>query len=260
MRLVSVTFSSVFGCAVVAGLSSLFSTAYGSALDEGLQAAKALNSQAVASQQIVDKAADKTQAMLEEYQQLMLDTDFFETQKSQLLKSVEQQRQKKQQLQQQLDQIETTEKRLAPLLLSMAQALERFIVLDLPFHHQDRIDSVLVLRERILDPSLALGDRFQLVMEAFQIELDYSYSLEAYRDQIDWQGESRSVECLRIGRIALYFITPDGSEAGVWNRHDKKWQPLAQESIGSVMDGIRVAKGQVAPELLPLPLLAERQP
>ncbi|MBA53830.1 MAG: hypothetical protein CMK89_05185 [Pseudomonadales bacterium] len=234
--------------------------AYGSALDDGLQAAEALNRQAVASQKVVDKAADQTQAMLEEYQQLMLDSDFFDTQKNQLLKSIEQQRQKQQQLQQQLDQIETTEKRLAPLLLSMARALEQFIVLDIPFHHQDRIDSVLILRERILDPGLALGDRFQLVMEAFQIELDYSYSLEAYRDQIDWQGESRSVECLRIGRLALYFITPDGTEAGVWNRQEKQWQPLAQDSVRFVLAGIRVAKGQVAPELLPLPLLAELQP
>ena len=260
MRLVSATLWSVLGFGVLAGWSPLLSPAYGSALDEGLQAAKALNRQAVASQQSVDKSADKTQAMLEEYQQLMLDTDFFETQKSQLLKSVEQQREKQQQLQQQLNQIETTEKRLAPLLLSMAQALERFVVVDLPFHHQDRIDSALILRERILDPSLALGDRFQLVMEAFQIELDYSYSLEAYRDQIDWQGEPRSVECLRVGRLALYFITPDGSEAGVWNRRQKQWQPLAQESVRAVMDGIRVAKGQVAPELLPLPLLVELQP
>ncbi len=234
--------------------------AFASTLEEGLRLAQEINEQAVASQKAVDRAAEKTQAMLDEYQQLMLDADFHTTRKNQLLNALEQQRQKQQQLQQQLDQIHKTEKRLAPLLLSMAQALERFIVLDLPFHHQQRIDSVLVLRERILDPSLSLVDRFQLLMEAFQIELDYAYSLEAYREQITWQGEPRSVECLRVGRLALYFVTPDGTEAGVWNRSTKQWQSLPPQAVRSVLQGIKVAKGQVAPELLPLPLQMEAAP
>lgn len=244
-------------CMVLLGLAI---PALAGSLDQGLELAKDLNDQAVSSQKKIDSATAKTKAMLEEYQQLMLDSDFHETQKNQLLNALEQQRQKKQSLQQQLQQIQQTEKRLAPLLLSMVQALERFILLDVPFHHQKRIDSVLVLRERILDPALTLADRFQLVMEAFQIELDYGYSLEAYRDQIAWQGEQRSVECLRIGRLALYFVTPDGNTVGIWNRGEKRWQLLSPDYRRPILDGIKVAKGLVAPELLPLPLLAELNP
>ena len=241
-------------CCILAGL------VYAGELDEGLQLAKELHEQAVSSQKRVDKAAAQTQAMLEEYQQLMLDTDFHETRRQQLLTTLEQQRKRQQQLQNELAQIQTTEKRLGPLLLGMVQGLERFIVLDLPFHHQQRIDSVLILRERVLDPGLSLADRFQLTMEAFQIELDYGYSLEAYRDEIDWQGEPLSVECLRVGRLALYFVTPNVQQAGVWDRGSKQWQPLPEESVRTLLQGIRVAKGQLAPELLPLPVVAELAP
>lgn len=260
----------LFYSALYMALVCLVSPVSAGSLDQGLELAKDLNDQAVSSQKKIDSATAKTKAMLEEYQQLMLDSDFHETQKNQLLSALEQQRQKKQSLQQQLQQIQQTEKRLAPLLLSMVQALERFILLDVPFHHQERIDSVLVLRERILDPALTLADRFQLVMEAFQIELDYGYSLEAYRDQIAWQegtgqeatgqGEQRSVECLRIGRLALYFVTPDGNTVGIWNRAEKRWQLLSPDYRRPILDGIKVAKGLVAPELLPLPLLAELNP
>lgn len=245
-------------------LCSLALPAMAGTLDDSLQVAREINDQGAASQKTVDKLAAKTQSLLEEYQQLMLDSDFHATRKQQLLLALEQQQGKQQQLQQALDQIQVTEKRLAPLLLSMVQALEQFVVADLPFHHPERIDAVLLLRERILDPGLSLADRFQLMMEAFQVELDYSYNLEAYRTQIQWQGETRSVECLRVGRLALYFVTPDGSEAGFWHSQQQQWQPLPQEiarsAMAGILDGIKVAQGRVAPELLPLPLVTEWHP
>lgn len=223
-------------------------------LDDSLEVAREINEQAARSQQKVNQAADASRKMLDEYRQLMLDTDYFQAQQKHLTQSLQQQQDRKALLLRQLDQIKTTEKRLTPLLGSMVHALERFVVLDLPFHHQQRIDSVLLLRERVQDVSLPLADRFQLVLEAFQIELEYGNTLEAYREQIQWQGELLSVECLRVGRTALYFLTPNAEITGYWHRASRQWRPLPQDYTRALRDGIRVARGQLAPKLLPLPV------
>lgn len=212
------------------------------------------------SQKRIDRMADQTEAMLEEYRQLLLDVDYHQTHLQQLTSQLQQQQQTRQQLQQQIEQIQLTEKRLAPLLASMVQTLERFVVLDLPFHRQERIDAALLLRERVQDTQLPLVDRFQLVVEAFQIELEYGSTLEAYRQQLTWQGELRSVDCLRVGRLALYFMTPDGALAGYWDKQAEQWQPLSPDYLPAIREGLSVARNQLAPKLLTLPVVAEVVP
>ena len=243
-------FLSVFCTVLVAG------EAPAQSLEHSLDEARAINQQAVKSQQTINKVADSTRQMLEEYRQLALDSDYFQVQKQHLTQALQQQEARRSVLLHQLETRQITEQRLLPLLASMVQALEQFIVLALPFHHQQRIDSVLMLRERVQDVSLSLADRFQLVMEAFQIELEYGNTLEAYRDQIQWQGQSLSVACLRVGRTALYFLTPDAATVGYWDAASRQWAPLPDRFARVIGDGIRVARGQVAPRLLPLPMAA----
>lgn len=223
-------------------------------LHESLEVTEDLHRQAVQSQRKIDQMADQTEALLEEYQRLLLDADYHQTQLDHLTRELQQQKLQREKLQQQIDQIQLTEKRLAPLLGSMVQTLERFIIADLPFHHRERIDSVLLLRERMQDAGLPLVDRFQLVMEAYQIELEYGHTLESYRTQLEWQGQTRSMECLRVGRLALYFLSPDGAEAGYWNPEIKQWQALPARYNRVIRDGLSVANSQLAPKLLSLPL------
>jgi hypothetical protein len=100
-----------------------------------------------------------------------------------------------------------------------------------------------------------VAEKFRKVMEAFQIENDYGRTIEAYEETLTLgdQGE-RLVDVLRVGRIGLYYQTPDGQVTGMWDQDAGQWVVLGNEYRNPIREGLRIAKKQVAPELLLLPV------
>ena len=95
--------------------------------------------------------------------------------------------------------------RILPLIMSMADALEKFVILDLPFQQEQRISAIVQLKQNLQSPSLSVPDKYRMVLEAFQVESDYGRTLAAYRDNLTLEGETLSVDFLRVGRVALYY-------------------------------------------------------
>ena len=93
-------------------------------------------------------------------------------------------------------------------------------------------------------------------MEAYQIENEYGRTIEAYRSTIDNTGAERTVDFLRVGRIALVYLTLDDSEAGAWDQQSKQWVELDASYRNAIGQGLRVARKQAAPELIRVPLPA----
>ncbi len=91
-------------------------------------------------------------------------------------------------------------------------------------------------------------------MEAYQIEMDYGRTLEAYSGLHEVAGQQRDVDFLRVGRTALIFATRDGSELGIWHKQSRQWQPLPDSYRTEITKGLRMAKKQLAPDLLSLPV------
>lgn len=226
-------------------------------LEQNLGVARSMQQDSAASQKRIDQLAAETESMLQEYQRLKTDADYQTRYEAELRQLEQQQSVEMESLQQQLQTLQHTRKRLIPLMRSMVESLERFVVLDLPFHRQQRLDAVISLREKVFSGQLLLADKFRLLMEAYQAELAYGNTLEHYRDQINVQGEASqtlTVEVVRIGRLALYYLTPDGQRGGWWNAETRQWEPLPDDQISLVRTALKVAAGQVAPELLDLPL------
>lgn len=225
-------------------------------LEKGLGVAVDIQKEGAESQGKVDKMALKTEKMLDEYKRLMTDADY-QNQYLEELKQLQKEQEKQiAQLNNELNGVQYTQRRITPLLHSMVEALEQFIVLDLPFHQQDRIESVLALRSNVSGGELSISDKFRIVMEAFQIELAYGNSIESYRGNIMLEGESVVVQQLRIGRTGLYYQTLDGENSAMWDRIEKRWKPLSDEFNQTIARSIRVANDQLAPELLKLPMVS----
>ena len=213
------------------------------------------------SQQRIDKLALEAQHLLEEYQRLQLNSDYQETYNAELSKLDADQQQQIQQLASQLEAIKVTQEQLQPLMRTMADTLEKFVVLDLPFHQETRIASVLQLKQRLRDNSIALPERFRLLWEAYQLELNYNRSIETWRGDINTENGARAVKFLRLGRLALYYLNLDGSEAGYWQMSTGTWISLPEKFLAVIDKGIRIADGHVAPQLMLLPVsLEEQQP
>lgn len=219
-------------------------------LSEALQATENSNEAAAASQDRINRLDDSRGTLLDRYraaswqaQQLAVYAKQLET----LLGSQEAERQS---LEQQLVEMNRTERELLPLMLRMLTSLEKFVGLDLPFLQSERKDRIASLRRIMADPDAATAEKYRLLLEAYQIEVDYGRSLGTER--ADVQG--REVEILRIGRSALFFLTLDHQTAGAWDVKAKRWQPVDAEYRASIKKGLRVAREVTAPAVLQLPM------
>jgi len=208
------------------------------------------NSEAARSQQNVDRIAGETQVLLEannseEYQEAY-------TRELQQLK--ESQEVRIESLKRQVEEAGITQQRIVPLMRSMADSLEKFVVLDLPFHHEERINAVLQLKQRLRKPDLALSVKFRLLLETWQIEQDYGVTIETWRGPLELQDSTLSVEFLRIGRVALYYQSRDGLSSGYWEKAEKRWVPLTADYNQQITRALSLARDQLSPELLNLPM------
>jgi hypothetical protein len=101
---------------------------------------------------------------------------------------------------------------------------------------------------------VTLAEKYRRILEAYQIELDYSRTLEVYADEIEADGVSRTVDVLRVGRAGLYYQTLDRQDAAYWDHQQKAWTPASTAERRAIQRGLRIASQQLAPELLELPL------
>lgn len=228
------------------------SLVHGASVNDSLKVVEKTNQSAIASQKKVDKLALETQRMLEEYQRIVRNTEYQDAYNVQLQQLKANQEVELASLREQLNDINVTQLRILPLILSMADALEKFVILDLPFQQEQRISAVVQLKQNLQSPSLSIPDKYRMVLEAFQVESDYGRTLAAYRDSLVLDGETLSVDFLRVGRVALYYQSLDGSHSGYWDGED--WQALPENMNANIKQAMRVASNQLAPQLLNLPM------
>lgn len=225
-------------------------------LKRSLDLQQATDSAAQASQRRVDATAAETAELLTQYRNLSRRGEQARAYNAQMERLVRSQTEALKSLADQQRDLEVTQRELLPLLVRMVDTLGRFVDLDLPFHRPERRQRVAELR-RILDRAdTGLAHKLRQVLEAYQIESDYGRSVEAYRDTLSLTGAERTVEVLRLGRVALYYLTLDGAQAGYWDHAAGHWQPLSESYRDGIRKGIRVASKEVAPELLVLPVPA----
>ena len=152
----------------------------------------------------------------------------------------------------QLDQVDEVARSVTPLMHRMIDALERFVTLDIPFLAEERAERVATLRRLMRRADVTVSEKYRNIMEAYQIENEYGRTIEAYRATLPTSGET--VDFLRFGRIALVYLALDQSEVGAWDSRARAWKELDSSYVADVRDGLRVARKQVAPDLIALPL------
>ena len=202
------------------------------------------------SQDRIDQLDDATREALQAYRAVVWETQQLTVYAEQLQELIDQQADELESLQAQIDELQITEREIMPLMLRMVDALERFIALDLPFLQEEREERVAALRDALGDPSVSVADRYQKVLEAYAKESDYGRGIGHERAEID----GRVHDLLRIGRVALYALSLDGSEVKRWNAQQDAWEPLPGHFAPTVRTGLRMSRETIAPELMLLPV------
>ena len=226
------------------------------AVDDSLSAQKSINKAAAKSQQKIDKLYDQTNEDLQEYRALSARLESLEIYNQQMQKLVDSQNAEKVSINKQINEIDNIETGALPLMLQMTGALEALINADVPFLLEDRKERFENISGLIDQANVSAGEKYRRIMEAYQIEMDFGRTIEAYRGTLisEEGAEPRSVDFLRIGRIGLYYQTLDGSESGRWNPDSKAWELLDSSNRNAIRDGLRIARKQMPPELLTLPV------
>ncbi|MDC9725808.1 MAG: DUF3450 domain-containing protein [Gammaproteobacteria bacterium] len=204
------------------------------------------------SQQQVDQLSDETTQMLSEYRDILRQTESLRAYNDQLNKLVVSQKSELDSIDVQLRNIETTQRDIVPLMLKMIDTMAQFVELDVPFLPDERQERVIQLQTLMERADVTLAEKYRRILEAYQVETEYGRTIEAYQGELTVDGNSRTVDFLRIGRVSLYYLTLDGLEAGIWNQ--QQWQKLDDSYRQSISQGLKVAKKQLPPDLLVLPV------
>ena len=153
-----------------------------------------------------------------------------------------------------IDELDQTNQRIVPLMLKMIDGLENFILLDLPFLMNERTDRVSNLKSTMDRGDISTSEKFRLITEAYKTELEYGRTIEAYRDNILIDDVETSADFLRIGRIALTYLTVDGSKGGYWDTNASSWEKSTSSIERSTADALKVATKQAPPALIKIPV------
>ena len=205
------------------------------------------------SQVRVDKVVTQTRSMEDQYRANLKEIDGLKIYNKLLELQIENQERVKVDLEQSIANVAIVNRQIVPVMTRMIDSLEQFISLDVPFLKQERSDRVESLNELMSRQDVTVAEKFRKVTEAYQIENDYGRTIETYKDTFDVDGAILELDVLRIGRIALLHQSVDGKISGVWNQDTQSWDDASSQR-NQIKLGLRIAKKQVPPDLVILPV------
>ncbi|MDU0354290.1 DUF3450 domain-containing protein [Paraglaciecola aquimarina] len=223
-------------------------------LDPAVKKATEINESAANSQEKINKITDQIGTKLQQFKAVNKETAGLDVYNGQLARQIENQMQEMADLNAAIDEVSVIERQITPLMMRMITGLEQFVKLDVPFLPKERAKRLDELKHLMDRADIAPSEKFRRVMEAYQVEMDYGRTLEAYSGLHMIDGQERDVDFLRVGRTALIYQTRDASLQGSWNKATGKWEALPSSYRTQVTKGLRMAKKQLAPDLLMLPV------
>ncbi|HFD11817.1 MAG TPA: DUF3450 domain-containing protein [Crenotrichaceae bacterium] len=206
------------------------------------------------SQSQIDKMDDQQHRLAQQYRQMLKEIDNLGKYNDYLQNVVDSQQQETISLHQQIQDLEETQHEIVPLMLSMMYMLKQFVAADIPFLADERDARLKKLDSTMARADVAVSEKFRRILEAYQIENDYGYTIEAYRGVLEINGQTNPVDFFRLGRVAMFYQTLDGKKTGVWNQGATQWESLSDSYQRSIRQGLRMARKETAPDMLVLPI------
>ena len=227
-------------------------------LDEVLGVRSATTESGRKSQLKVDQLSEDTRDLLTQYKQVMKIVDGLKVYNLQQERLIAKQEEEMSELNLSIDQVSLLDRQIGPLIERMIQNLEVFIEKDIPFLMEERRERVVFLKDMMDRADVSVSEKFNQVLQAYQVENTFGTTIEPYSDLIEFEGKQRQVDMLKFGRVALVFQTPDGEITGVWNNDSRNWERLPDSYRAEVRDGLRMARKTKTPDLVRLPVVAPR--
>jgi len=223
-------------------------------LNSVVNAGQKITQSAADSQKKVNKYTEIAQTKLQKFNAVVKEVDGLHIYNQQMQAQLDNQLTELAQLAKSMNDVSVIERQISPLMARMISTLENFIALDVPFLPEERAKRVNDLGTMMERADIAVSEKFRRVLEAYQIEVDYGRTIEAYSGLLTIEGQEMNVDFMRIGRISLVYQTRDGSRLGQWDQSSAQWQSLSQDYRLGINKALRIARKQLAPDLIMVPL------
>lgn len=222
-------------------------------LDRSIDVENQITRQAAQAQDQINRVDDETQQLVDEYRRVLSETESLRQYNTQMQAVVNNQVEEIESINVQLDGLEQTNRDVVPLMIEMADTLGQLVRADLPFRLSERTDRADNMVDMLDRSDITNSEKYRLIIEAYQGELEYGRTMEAYRDALP---DGQQVEVLRVGRTLLFWQSLDGRTVGWWNPNSRQFEQLADRYRLPISDGLAIASNQVAPDLIRLPVPA----
>lgn len=242
----------VSAAALLAVMGAPAHAQFSNALDTSQQTAN----EGKASQQRIDQLDEQTATLLNEYRANLKQLEAARRYNESLERNIQGQERAIARVKVDIDNVAGLQRAVTPLMEDMLARLGDIVEADVPFNIEERRERVAKLNGVMSDPDVTVAQRYRLIVEAYQIENEYGRTIGEYSGAIDDGGEQRAGEFLRVGRLALIFKTGDDSVLKIWDKEQRAWVNLPKSYLPDVRLGLRMAKEQTAPTLLPVPVKA----
>ncbi len=248
-------------CIAALAVGSLLGAASLSQADEALQAILKVgqdkNVAAKKSQGKIDKLAEETRALLQDYKTVNKQIDGLRVYNTRLQKQIDNQLLRISDIENSISQVTVIQRQMMPLVIRMIDGLEQFVELDVPFHIDERRRRVAFLRGNLDRSDISVAEKFRQILEAYKIENEYGRKIDAYKGSVEIDGIERDVNFFRVGRVALLYQTTDTEVSGAWDQASRSWVALdSGEYRNAIMRGLRIARKEASIDLLNLPIAA----
>ena len=206
------------------------------------------------NQEQLNKIDDQTKLLEFDYKDTIKEYENLKLYNDQLQRIITSQEEEIQSILDQIDELDNININMIPIMLKMIDALDKFVTLDIPFLITERTERVDNLKSIMDRGDISTSEKFRKVTEAYQIESDYGRTIEAYRSEVEFDGETFNADFLRVGRVSLAFVTSNGDKAGFWNKSTGRWEESSAAVKRSTVDGLKIALKQAPPTLITIPL------
>lgn len=203
----------------------------------------------------IDTVADVTMDLELDYKAVLRELEIVNAYNAQMKRVVASQEEEIAILRADLDNLQDTQRQIIPLLLKMIEALDQFVENDTPFLEEERTSRVEDLKALMDRGDVTLAEKFRNVMDAYLEENSYSRNIEAYKGQAEFMGQEATFEFLRIGRIALFLSSLDGSTVALWDADAGSWATVEDAALKlSIGRAFKIARKEIPVDLLILPV------
>lgn len=154
----------------------------------------------------------------------------------------------------QIDSLDDVNIDILPLLKRMVEALEKFVSIDVPFLLEERLGRVDELDALIVRADITTAEKFRKVFEAYQVEAEFGKTIESYQGYLNIDDVDKAVDYFRLGRLGLFYRTPDGRNTGYWDSSVDAWDHQGSSLDSKLKAALDIANRQSPPNFITLPL------